>query len=128
LDPPEKRIPWPNQPTTLWPQADISGRLATGEVFIVEVDDQADSVRSVVKYWPLLHAVANGDFGYPPICLVEVSAVCSTYGTGFQLLAINSGACTHSEFVSRSLSLEIGTCAALPRLLSVVSVAACRRL
>jgi hypothetical protein len=91
FDPPEFRLPWPGQNRALWPRADISGRLSSGGVFVIEVDDRADPVRSVVKYWPLLHAVATGEFKHPPICLVEVSAICSTYGQGFQLLARFAG-------------------------------------
>lgn len=87
IDRAETRLPWPGQSRSLWPQADISGRLTTGDVFVVEVDDKADPVRSVVKYWPLLHAAASGEFDHPAMWLVVVSAVCSTYGCGFQLLA-----------------------------------------
>lgn len=91
FDPPEFRLPWPGQSRALWPLADISGHLSSGEVFVIEVDDRADPVRSIVKYWPLLHAVAIGEFDHAPICLVEVSAICSTYGQGFQLLARFAG-------------------------------------
>lgn len=84
---PETPIPWPGQPKPLWPVADISGRTSTGEVLIVEIDDHADPARSVVKYWPLLHAMANEGFPYDPIAFVEVSGRDDTYGLGYQLLA-----------------------------------------
>jgi hypothetical protein len=101
FDPPEYRLPWPGQSRALWPLADISGRLSSGEMFVIEVDDRADPVRSVVKYWPLLHAVATAEFDHPPICLVEVSAVCSTYGQGFQLLAKFAGRQFHKLYPQR---------------------------
>lgn len=91
INAPETRIPWPGQPRTLWPQADLSGRLSSGEVFIVEVDDQADPARSVLKYWPLLHAVDSSAFQHEPLCLIEVSATNATFGAGFAVLARFAG-------------------------------------
>ena len=88
----ETPIPWPGQPETLWPRADISGRVTTGEVFIVEIDDHADPARSVVKYWPLLHSMDAGEFEHAPIAFVEVSQRDDTYGEGYQLLAQFDGA------------------------------------
>ncbi len=86
FDPPETRIPWPGQPRSFWPCADISGNLRNGDRFIVEIDEHADPVRSLIKYWPLLHFVHGGEFRYPPICFVEISSRDSTFGTGFQAL------------------------------------------
>ena len=87
LDPPEMRFPWPGQNKQVWPQADISGLLASAEAFIVEIDDHADPARSLVKYWPLLHSMAHGEFDHQPIAFVEVSKRDSTFGRGFQALA-----------------------------------------
>lgn len=86
LDPLDMALPRPGQNKNLWPKADISGHLHTGEAFIVEVDDHADPVRSLVKYWPLLHAVANR-VEYPPIAFIEVSKPDATFGLGYQVLA-----------------------------------------
>ena len=83
----EKAIRWPGESEPLWPRADISGLLSTGEFLIVEIDHHADPVRSVVKYWPLLHAMDSGEPQHPPIAFVEVSQPDDTFGTGYQLLA-----------------------------------------
>ena len=96
----EARIPWPCQKETMWPYADISGMLNTGEVFIVEIYDHADPCRSIIKYWPLLHAIARQGYEYPPICLVEVSHPDSTFGEGFQRLARFIGQQLQEQFPS----------------------------
>ena len=87
LDEPETRIPWPGQKRSVWPWADLSGTLVTGERFIVEIDDHADPGRSIVKYWPLLHAVSIGAFEYPTIRFLEISSPDSTFGEGYEILA-----------------------------------------
>jgi len=83
----EEKIPWPGQDEAVWPRADLSGELNTGEKFIIEVDDHDDPARSVVKYWPLLEAVQQGRFSFPPIFFIEVSSPDNTHGYGYQLLA-----------------------------------------
>jgi len=83
----EVAIPWPGQDKVMWPKADLSGELSTGEKFIIEIDDHTDPAHSVVKYWPLLEAVQQGGFDFPPICFVEVSSADETYGRGYQILA-----------------------------------------
>jgi len=87
FDPLETRFPWPGQSRQVWPIADLSGTLRSGERFIIEVDDHADPARSVVKYWPLLHSIAEKRLAHPPIALMEVSRPDATFGLGFQLLA-----------------------------------------
>ena len=87
LDAPDTRVPWPGQPRNIWPIADLSGQLKSGEAFVVEIDNHADPGRSFVKYWPLLHAVSAGEFQYPPIRFMEISSPDSTFGQGFELLA-----------------------------------------
>jgi hypothetical protein len=77
----------PGQPKNLWPLADISGALVGGDRFLVEIDDHADPVRSIVKYWPLLEGVANGAIAGHRIRLVGASRRDSTFGEGFQILA-----------------------------------------
>ena len=86
LDPLEYSFPWPGQNKLIWPRADVSGLLCAGEVFIVEIDDQNDPVRSVVKYWPLLDAMESGDEIHPPIVFIQISARNNTCGLGYQLL------------------------------------------
>ena len=87
FDRPETRIEWPGQPKNLWPLADISGALVGGDRFIVEIDDHADPVRSIVKYWPLLEGIANGGEKGHRIRLVGASRRDNTFGEGFQILA-----------------------------------------
>lgn len=85
---PDRRMPWPGQNSRqVWPQADISGELVSGEIFIVEVDDHADPGRSLAKYWPLLHAIAKQELEYPPIRFFEISSPDGTFGIGYELLA-----------------------------------------
>lgn len=87
LHQPDTPMPWPGQSRVLWPKADISGELNTGEIFIVEIDDHADPARSLVKYWPLIHAIQREEFEFPPIHFLEISSPDKTFGAGFQLLA-----------------------------------------
>ena len=49
LCPTETRFPWPGQPRTVWPSADISGEAVSGWDVVVEVDDQADPVFFAAK-------------------------------------------------------------------------------
>jgi hypothetical protein len=86
LDPPRTRIEWPGQPRNIWPFAAVSGELRSREMFYVGVDDQDDPVRSVVKLWPLLHAVREGTRA-KHVVFFEISSPSSTEGRGFQLLA-----------------------------------------
>jgi hypothetical protein len=83
----EHKICWPGQDNNLLPIADISGQVDTGEVLIVEIDDHADPARSVVKYWPWLHAIDMEEFPHAAIAFVEVSRPDDTFGSGYQLLA-----------------------------------------
>jgi len=101
IDPPETRIACPEQDRQTWPCADISGKLSTGERFIVELDDHADPVRSFVKYWPLLYAVEKGTHQCEPIALMEITSPDSTFGAGFQYLARFVGERFEEHFPSR---------------------------
>jgi len=87
LDRPDTAIEWPGKPRPLWPRADISGHLQTGERFIVEVDDHSDPARSLGKYWPLIHATHVGEYEHPPIEYFCMSSRDATFGTGFEDLA-----------------------------------------
>jgi hypothetical protein len=83
----DTRVPWPGKSRNVWPQADISGTLTTEEYFIIEIDDHADPSRSLIKYWPLFHAMQTGTHQFPSIAFVEVSKPDSTFGVGFEDLA-----------------------------------------
>lgn len=87
LDPTDTKVVWPGRSRQVWPQADISGKLASGEIFIVEIDDQADPGRSFAKYWPVLYAVSRGEHEHPPIRFFEISSPDSICGIGYELLA-----------------------------------------
>lgn len=86
--PNNKLIPWPGEEQQYWPKADICGFLkSSGKFFIIEIDDQADPGRSVVKYWPLLHAMSEESFKHEPILFLEISSRNGTLGDGYQKLA-----------------------------------------
>lgn len=87
LNQPETRMPWPGQMANVAPIADITAQLVDGRMLVVEIDDQCDPCRSVIKYWPLLDAMASGSFEHPSLHFVEISSPNSTYGAGFQALA-----------------------------------------
>lgn len=83
---PYKKMPWPGEKKIIWPEADIIGLLRTGEMFIIEVDETPDPCRSIIKYWPLFHAMKYGSFEHPKIRFFEVTKPNKTYGEGFHLL------------------------------------------
>src|SRR5206468_289048 len=101
LDPPDTLFPYPGEKRQIWPRADISGKVSTGEKFIVEVDDHADPARSFVKYWPLLYAVEKGTYECEPIFFMEITSPDSTFGAGFQYLARFVGERFEESYPSR---------------------------
>jgi len=97
----EQKVLWPGRSKQLWPQVDIMGHVDDGSILLIEVDDHGDPGRSVVKYWPLLHASATGECEYPSILFVEVFAPDSTFGEGYGLLAEFIGARFREAYPTR---------------------------
>jgi hypothetical protein len=53
IEGPDKRIKWVNQPPKYWPRADIWFE-SEERIAIVEIDNDSDPGRSLVKYWPII--------------------------------------------------------------------------
>lgn len=83
----DQKIPGPDQDPMFWPQADIVVYIDDDTIAIIEVDDHGDPGRSIVKYWPLIHAIDEGSFSYPKIKFIEVFAPDATFGRGYGILA-----------------------------------------
>lgn len=87
VDTPETRFPWPTGDKRIWPQADVSGSLANGDLFVIEIGDHADPAHSVAKYWPFLEAVHRGDIECSRVHYVAISSPDATSGQGCEYLA-----------------------------------------
>ena len=99
-------LEWEGSAPNLWPAPDACGWLRPGELFIVEIDDQADPGRSIVKYWPLLKRVARGDYEVQRIVYLAISSPNATFGAGYEALADFCGAEFSKLFGSRFAFLK----------------------
>lgn len=83
----EEKISIPKISDTFCPTADIFIDINKDKVSIIEVDDNNDCSRSVVKYWPLLYNYKKSEIKNRKLIFFEIFKRGDTYGSGYKKLA-----------------------------------------
>ena len=83
----EEKISIPEIYNMLCPTADIFLDINGDKISIIEVDDDNDCSRSVIKYWPLLYNYKKSEIRNKKLVFFEIFRRGSTYGLGYKVLA-----------------------------------------
>ena len=83
---PDELIEWPGKPKNIWPKADILVELPH-HLIIIEIDEDSDPCRSVIKYWPYLENFFLNPAERRKLTLVEIWKRGGTIGRGYFELA-----------------------------------------
>lgn len=81
---PDHKVAWQGVPKKYWPKADIWLE-SRKKIVIVEIDNDSDPVRSLVKYWPFFQEHFQNE-GAKDILFLEVCKFGGTVGKGYQEL------------------------------------------
>lgn len=83
----EVKVSIPNISNIFNPTADIFIDINEDKIAIIEVDDNNDCSRSIVKYWPLLHDYGKSEMENKKLIFFEIFRRGDTYGQGYKILA-----------------------------------------
>ena len=84
IEGPDKVLEWTGQPRQYWPKADIWLE-SPKKIVIVEIDNDSDPRRSLVKYWPFFEEYFSTN-NQAIIQFIEVCKFGSTVGRGYGVL------------------------------------------
>ncbi len=83
----EVKVSIPNISNIFNPTADIFIDINEDKISIIEVDDNNDCGRSIVKYWPLLYNFEKSEMKNRKLIFFGVFRKGDTYGVGYKILA-----------------------------------------
>jgi len=81
---PDFKVKWSGVRNNLWPKADIWLE-SKNNIIIVEIDNNSDPVRSLIKYWPFFQEHFQDDES-KEILFLEICEFGSTVGEGYKKL------------------------------------------
>jgi len=86
---PDYQVEWLGISKIYWPKADIWLE-STEKIIIVEIDNDSDPVRSLIKYWPVFQEQFR-EKGSKNILFLEICKFGSTVGRGYKELFVFVG-------------------------------------